>query len=143
MRKLGAALLLGLLANLAQAGEIKVSQPWAKGILESSRTTMAYMELFSEEEAVIVAASSPLASQVEMRDMQITFDGGPMRPVKVDSITLPARKRVQLTPVSEHFLLQGLKQAIKAGDKLPLILSVRMKNGETRELKLEVVTRGM
>lgn len=143
MRKLILACMAALSCNFSLAAEIKVSDPWAKGTLETQRNTTAYMEIFSDEGGTIIAASSPMAQSVDLREMRFELDGGPMRPATVNEISFLPRKKLQLTPVSEHFALLGLKQAIKAGDKIPLNLKLRMKNGEERTLKVDAIVRGI
>lgn len=133
---------VALLATGVQADET-VTQPWAKSSLADSRSTGVFMEILSTEGGVIIGARSPLARAVELRDMSLELDGGPLRPVKLEQIVLPARKKLYLTPVSEHFMLIGLSQPVKAGDRIPLIIKLRLRSGEERELQVEAIARGM
>jgi copper(I)-binding protein len=143
MNKALLASLFSLFACAAQAGEIAVSKPWVKGTLPNARSSSAYMEIVSDEAGNIIGASSPLAQSVELQDMRFALDGGPMRPTLVSEIPLEKRRKLQLTPVSAHFLLQGLKQGINAGDRVPLVLKLRMASGEVREVKVEAIGRGL
>jgi copper(I)-binding protein len=143
MRKMIVACAASLLCNFAGAAEIQVRQPWVRGTLDSARSTAAFMEIFSEEAATLIAASSPLARSVEMREMRFELDGGPMRPAKIKEITLPARKRLELTPVSAHLVLIDLKQPVKAGDRIPLTLKLRMQSGEERSVQIEAIGHGI
>lgn len=143
MRNLILACAAAFSCQLALAADIKISEPWVKGTLESQRNSTAYMELFSEEGGAIIAASSPMAQSVDLREMRFELDGRPMRPASVNEIVFQPRKKLLLTPVTEHFALLGLKQAIQAGDKIPLTLKLRMKNGEERTLKVDAIVRGI
>lgn len=143
MRKPILAALAALICHTALAADIGIGDPWVKGTLASQRNSSAYLELFSEEGGTIVAASSPLAQRVELREMRFELDGGPMRPATVKEIAFLPRKKLQMTPVSEHFALIGLSRAVSKGDRIPLILTLRMQSGATRELKIEAIARGL
>ena len=66
-----------------------------------------------------------------------------MRPATVKEIAFLPRKKLQMTPVSEHFALIGLSRAVSKGDRIPLILTLRMQSGAIRELKIEAIARGL
>jgi hypothetical protein len=58
----------------------------------------------------------------------------------IPALDLPAGKAVELKPGGYHVMLMELKQALKAGDTVPLTLTVEGKDGkrETVELKVPV-----
>lgn len=143
MNKTFLASLIVLFSFAAQAGEIVVSKPWVKGTLPNGRSSSAYMEIVSDDAGSIIGASSPLAQSVTLQDMRFALDGGPLRPTPIKEIVLEKRRKLQLTPVSAHFLLQGLKQPVNAGDRIPLTLQLRMADGEEREVKVEAIGRGL
>ena len=87
------------------------------------KTASAYVELTSDRDAALVAAGSPAAARVEMHSM--TMEGGVMRMRALPRIELPAGKTVKLAPGGMHLMLIDVKQPLKAGDKVPLVLSVQ------------------
>ncbi|MEO5735225.1 MAG: copper chaperone PCu(A)C [Rubrivivax sp.] len=68
----------------------------------------------------LVAASSPVAKAVELHTMEM--DGSVMRMRQVQGIDVPAGATVALKPGGNHLMFMGLKQPLKAGDKVPLTL---------------------
>lgn len=143
MKKIALFLLACLYVGSGCAASIAVSQPWVKGTLPSARSSAAFMEILSPENGRIIAASSPLAQSVTMQEMRFAFDGGPLRPTPVSELVLQARRKLQLSPVTAHFVLHGLARPIQAGDRIPLLLTIRLDNGETQELRVEAIGRGL
>lgn len=142
MRKYLLPALLLLLCKTSAAAGLTVIKPWTRSTLDSARSTAVFMDLHSTEELSIVGASSAQAERVEMRDMRFKLDGGPLRPEPIEAIHLRAAQKLELSPVTQHFVLIGLKQAVKGGDKLPLTLKLRNKSGVESELQLEAIARG-
>ena len=62
-------------------------------------------------------------ARVEMHSM--TMDGGVMRMRALPKIDLPAGQTVKLAPGGLHLMLIDVKQPLKAGDKVPLVLSIQ------------------
>jgi periplasmic copper chaperone A len=85
----------------------------------------------------VVAVSSPLATDVEIHEMKM--EDGVMKMRAVDALPLPAGQAVALKPGSYHVMLMGLKSPIKAGDAVPLTLTVEGadKQRSTVEIKAQ------
>jgi periplasmic copper chaperone A len=69
----------------------------------------------------LLKVESNIASAVEMH--QTTMDGDVMKMGPVDSIEIPANGKVELKPGGYHIMLVGLKQELKAGEKIHLKLN--------------------
>ncbi len=143
MKRLVLACAASLLALTTQAAEVVISKPWVKGTLASARSSTAYLEFLCDEAGSIVAARSPLASSVTLQDMRFDFDGGPLRPTPVERIAFEKRRKLLLTPVSGHLVLQGLNGPVKAGDRIPLTLTLRLADGSEQEVTVEAIGRGL
>jgi copper(I)-binding protein len=76
---------------------------------------------------------------VELHSM--TLDGGVMRMRALPRIELPAGKTVNLAPNGLHLMLIDLKRPLKAGDKLPLVLSVQTSGTSVTTLNVEAEVR--
>ena len=63
--------LCGFAASIACA-QVNVSMPWVRGTLKGHHSTAAFMRLEAHVggDVTLVAASSPLASSVELREMR-------------------------------------------------------------------------
>jgi copper(I)-binding protein len=126
MRFLGScAVLLGALhAFGASAAEtVKFANGWVRAPAPGQKTAAAYIELTSDRNAAVVAAGSPTAARVEMHST--STEGGVMRMRALERIELPAGRVVKLSPGGTHLMLVDLKQSLKPGDKVPLVLSVQ------------------
>jgi copper(I)-binding protein len=122
-----AALALAISTVPAMAAEpspnVKVANAWVRAPAPGQKTASAYVELTSDRNAAVVAAGSAAAVRVEMHSS--TVEGGVMRMRALPRIDLPAGQVVKLAPGGVHLMLVDLKQPLKAGDKVPLVLSVQ------------------
>jgi copper(I)-binding protein len=134
-----ALIALLLVASTAAAVDVKVENAWARAPAPGQKTASAYLELTSGSNAALVAAASPLAERVELHSM--TLDGGVMRMRALPRIDLPAGKTVKLAPKGLHLMVFDLKQPLKAGDKLPLVLTIQPAGASATTLKIEAEVR--
>jgi periplasmic copper chaperone A len=142
MRKLGFVLALcaSLPAFAADAPSVKAANAWARATAPGQNTAVAYVELTSDRDAALVAAGSPLAGRTELHAM--TTEGGVMRMRQVPRVGLPAGQTVALAPNGVHLMLLDLKQPLKAGDKLPLVLSIQPPSGMSlTTVRVEAIVR--
>jgi periplasmic copper chaperone A len=116
-----AALTMPLSSTAAES--VKVANAWVRAPAAGQQTVAAYLDLTSDREMSVVAAGSPVAGRVEMHSM--TMDGGVMRMRALPRIDLPAGQTVKLGPGGAHLMLLDLKRPIKAGDTVPLVLSLQ------------------
>ena len=123
----------------AFAQSVKVENAWARATVPGQKTGSGYVDLTSAADAALVAAGSPLAERAELHSM--TMDGGVMRMRALPRVELPAGKTVKLAPGGLHVMLVDLKQPLKAGDKVPVTLSVQSSGTSLTTLKLEVPVR--
>lgn len=129
-----------LIAPAVSAQSVKVGNAWARATAPGQKTASAYVELTSDTGAALVAAGSPLAARAELHSM--TMDGGVMRMRALPRIELPAGQTVRLAPGGTHVMLIDLKQPLKPGDKLPLVLSIQSSGTSLTTLKIEAEVRG-
>lgn len=137
-----AAVMCGVLATSAWA-QTTVAEPWVRAAQAPQKATGAFMQITSATGAKLVAASSPVANIVEIHEMKM--EGDVMRMAPIASLDLPAGKAVALRPGSYHIMLIDLKQPLKAGDTVPLTLSIEGadKKKETVSVQATVKAMGM
>ena len=121
------ALASGILLAASARADVKVDDPWVRGTTASQTATGAFMALISSGDAALVAATTPAAGIVEIHEMRM--DGAAMRMRQVDEVALPAGKRVELNPGGYHIMLMDLRQQMRAGAKVPLLLKIRNRDG--------------
>ena len=129
-----------LFASLAAQAQVKVDDPWVRATVAPQKATGAFMQLTSAQAVKVVAASSPVAAVVEIHEMKM--DDGVMKMRAVDALALPAGQAVALKPGSYHVMLMGLKGQIKAGDSVPLTLTVEGEDGKRTALEIKAEARG-
>jgi copper(I)-binding protein len=139
LKNVMAALVCAALAPAAFAQSVKVENAWARATVPGQKTGGIYVDLTSANDATLVAAGSPVAARAELHSM--SMDGGVMRMRALPRIELPAGKTVKLAPGGMHVMLVDLKQPLKAGDKIPLTLSVQSSGTALTTLQLEVPVR--
>ena len=122
------------------AQSVKAENAWARATVPGQKTGSVYVELTSSSDGALVAAASPVAARAELHSM--TMEGGVMRMRALPRVELPAGKTVKLAPGGMHVMLVDLKQPLKAGDKVPVTLSVQSAGTSVTTLKLEVPVRG-
>lgn len=118
----------GLLAALfisasVYAGDIQVENAWARATAPGQDAASVDLTITSKHAATLVGVSSPVAGSAELHSM--VTEGGMMKMREVKSIELPAGKHVNLGESGYHLMLNGLKAPLKAGDSVPLTLSIR------------------
>ena len=132
-RRACAAVALLTLSLAAVAAEtVKAANAWVRAPVAGMKAAAAYLELTSDRNMAVVAAGSPAAGRVEMHSS--TTEGGVMRMRPLSRIDLPAGQTVKLAPGGTHLMLLDLKQTLRPGDKLPLVLSLQPADGSGTSL---------
>lgn len=134
-----AAIVLACASLTAAAQGVTVRDAWARATVSAQKTGSAYMEIVAERDAAVVAADAAVAEKTELHTM--SMDGGVMRMRPVQKIDLPAGKPVKLAPGGLHVMLIGLKQPLKAGDRIPVTLTVEGEGGKRSTLKVDAEVR--
>ena len=121
----------GLLAALfisasVYAGDIQVENAWARATAPGQDAGSVDLTITSKRAATLVGVSSPVAGSAELHSM--TSENGMMKMREVKSIELPAGKAMNLGESGYHLMLNGLKAPLKAGDSVPLTLSIKTGN---------------
>ena len=129
-----------LFASFAAQAQVKVDDAWVRATVAPQKATGAFMQLTSAKPAKVVAASSPAAAVVEIHEMKM--DGGVMKMRAVDALPLPAGQPVALKPGSYHVMLMGLKAPIKAGETVPLTLTVEGEDKQRSNVEIKAEARG-
>ena len=135
---IAAACALGTLPALAQT---TVKDPWVRGTVAQQKATGAFMQITSKQGGKLVSAASPVAGIVEIHEMKM--EGNVMKMAAVPGLELPAGKTVELKPGGYHVMLMDLKQPLKAGDTVPLTLTVEGKDGKKETLELKAPVRAL
>lgn len=124
MNKFIMLLLAMLLSISAYAGDIRVENAWARATAPGQDAAMVDLTITSAKDAQLVGFSSTLCKSAQMHSMK--HENGMMEMREVEAIELPAGRRVALKENGYHLMLIGLQASLKAGDSVPLTLSVKV-----------------
>jgi len=135
------ALAAALLAAGAAVAQTTIQDAWVRGMVAPQRATGAFMKITSPQGGKLVAVSSPVARVAEVHEMVMQGDVMAMR--AIESLELPAGKTVELKPGGHHLMLMGIEQPLKAGDTVPLTLTLEGRDGKRETLELRVPVKAV
>lgn len=131
--------LLILLVSTTTHAAVTVSEVWIRTTVPGQKVAGAYLQLTSTEDAKLTGGTSSISEALELHEM--SMQGDVMRMRRLDSIELPAGKKVELKPGGYHIMLMDIKSQIKEGDVIPLELIVTDRAGKTTSLRIEGFAR--
>jgi copper(I)-binding protein len=127
---------------LAAHSQTIVKEAWVRGTVPQQQASGAFMQITSAQGGRLVAVSTPVAGVAEVHEMKMA-DGGVMKMAAVPALELPAGKTIELQPGGYHIMLMGLKQQLKAGDKVPLTLTIEGKDGKKETLQVAAPVKAL
>jgi periplasmic copper chaperone A len=133
-----AALLLS--ANV-YAGDIQIEGAWSRATAPGQDAASVDLSITSKQPVILLGVSSTASRTVEMHSM--THENGMMKMREVKEIELPAGKLVNLGKSGYHLMLVGLKAPLKAGEKIPLTLTIRLSNNRTVKVKAKAEVKSL
>ena len=136
MNKFIVLLLAMLYSAGALAADLQVENAWARATAPGQETAMVDLTITSAKDAQLVGFSSTVCKSAQMHSM--AHEDGMMKMREVQTIKLPAGRSVSLKESGYHLMLIGLQAPLKAGDSVPLTLSVKVAG---KVEKVEAVAR--
>ena len=130
-----------LLAQSALAGGVKIEQAWMRATAPGQSVAGAYMNITSTTDASLVGVSSPAAGIAQLHSMRM--DNGVMKMRELQKIALPKNKMVRLEPAGMHIMLFDLKQAMKPGDVVPVMLDIATSPAHHEKIEVKVAVRDL
>ncbi|MEK6663831.1 MAG: copper chaperone PCu(A)C [Pseudomonadota bacterium] len=105
------------------AGIAKVTDAWVRLPPPGAQIAAAYFTIESKQTLSLSSVTSPAAEVVEIHTMSMR--NGMMEMRQLPALALEAGKPVKLEPGGLHLMLINPKQALKEGDKVPLVLNFK------------------
>ncbi|WP_443693717.1 copper chaperone PCu(A)C [Pseudomonas protegens] len=141
--RLNAALLLVSLLGLGgtASAATQVDNAWVRATVAGQHASGAFMDLTASSDSKLVEVQSPVAKNVQIHQSSMHNDVMSMQ--QVDAVALPAGQKVSLDTHGYHVMLMELTGQIKAGDKVPLTLTVENARGEKETIKVEAQARAL
>jgi copper(I)-binding protein len=116
-------------------GQLKIENPYARATAPGQKAAGGFMKIENKGAAdQLIAASSPVAGEMQLHTM--AMDGNVMKMREVKGIDVPANGSVELKPGGLHLMFMDIKTPLKAGETVPVKLKFQ-KSGEV-EVKLQV-----
>lgn len=89
----------------------------------------------------MIAVSSPASAEAQMHTM--SHENGMMKMRMVESFALPAKQEVILGGGGDHLMLINLKKPLKAGDAVPMTLTVQFADKSTEKVEIKAMVRSL
>lgn len=128
-----------LIALQAHAGEIKISDAWARATVPGQAVGLVGMVITSPKDALLIAVSSPVSATGEIHTM--TMDNGVMKMRQIEHLPLPQNEAVTLGPGGNHLMLMNIKQMLKTGDTIPLTITVQFADKSEQKVEIKAMVR--
>src|SRR3990172_1297858 len=132
---IAAVFLIGSRVPALAADAVSVGKPWVRATVPGQSVAGAYLDITAKADAVLVGVASPVAARAELHTM--TMDGGVMKMRPLDKLDLPAGKTVNLKPGGHHVMLIDIRRELKAGESVPLTLTVQDPRGTRSTLQVD------
>jgi len=119
---------------------LDVKAPFARATPPGAKSAGVFMTIENKgrEADRLLSAASSAAGIVEIHEMKM--DGGMMQMREVKDVELKPGATVELKPGGYHVMLMDLKQPLKQGDTVPVML--RFEKAGTLEVKASVEAMG-
>jgi len=131
----------GASTDMVTSGDLAFSGAFARATLPGAQVGGGYVtiENTGDTDDRLIAASSPVAAEVQTHEMSMVNDVMQMRHLP-DGIEVPAGETVELAPGGLHLMLMGLTEPLVEGETVPVTL-VFEESGEI-EIALQVLGFG-
>src|ERR1700743_550535 len=110
-------------ADDVKAGDLVISQAWTRATPAGSKTGGGSLSIENKGSAPdkLIGVSGDVAGKIEVHEMKMDNGVMKMRPVE-GGLEIDPGKTVKLAPGGYHLMMMDLKNPLKQGDKVPLML---------------------
>lgn len=111
-------------SSTSSTGEssITAADPWVKAVDTGMTAAFVTLSNTSDSDLVLVSASTPASSMVELHEMAMK-DGEMVMQPKEGGIPVPADGTATLEPGGDHIMLMDVTEPIEPGDAVSLTLT--------------------
>jgi copper(I)-binding protein len=136
-----AVAVLAAAVPFASLAQLKASEPWVRGTVAGQRATGAFMKLATADDVTLIAASSPVATSVEIHEMKM--EGGTMKMRAIERLPVPKGRGVELSPGGYHLMLIGLTKPLGGSEQVPISLTFEDRAGKRSTLDVVAPVRAL
>jgi copper(I)-binding protein len=138
MLKILPLLLCALVAHAAEPS-LQVESPWVFAVPPGTKDTAAFMTLVNTGKVPVRVTGGSTDAAARLVPMVTTQADGRLGMKDVPSIAIPAGGRATLAPGGDHLMLYDLKQPLKPGGNVRIVLT--LESGGTLTLNALVAKR--
>ena len=135
------AIVMLFCATQAWAENVVVSDASVRATAPGQESAAIRFSITSKKEARLMAIVSPVAGAVEIHSM--THDNGVMKMRAIEFLPLPAGKMVKLGSSGNHVMLLNLKNPLKAGDFVPLTITVEFADKHKEKINVNAEIKSL
>ena len=123
------------------SAQVNVTMPWTRSTVADQKATAVFMQLEAHHGAdvALVAARSPLARSVEIREARRT--GGVTKLHLAQRLEILAGSRLDLKPGRSQLVLVGPLRPIRRGEWVPITLEFETK--DARRFSVDINAEAM
>ena len=101
-------------AESVQTGSITISNATARATMAGQKNAAGFLTIENNgNDDILLSASSNVATATEIHEMKM--DGNVMQMRPVESLSIPAKSKLELQPGGYHLMFMGLKEPLKDG----------------------------
>jgi len=104
------------------AAGLSMGEPWVKASADGMTGAFGIVTNNTDRELVVVGASTPSASMVQLHETVKGDDGATTMRAKEGGFTVPAHGEFRLEPGANHIMLMGLAKPLAPGDVITVEL---------------------
>lgn len=128
-----------LIASTLASAAVTATDAWVRGTVPAQKSTGAFLTLESTDDAKVIGVKSPAAKTAEIHSSALK--DGVMHMHALESLALPAGKRVELQPGGSHVMLMGLARPLGEGDTVRLVFTLENARGKRTTLEVQAPVR--
>jgi periplasmic copper chaperone A len=111
-------------AAQAAPNTVRIRDASIRATAAGQDSALLSLKITSPRAARLLSVSSPVAAHVEIHSMQ--HDNGMMKMRELSELVLPEKQEVSLGSGGTHLMLMELKRPLKAGERIPLQLTLQI-----------------
>lgn len=131
---------IALAAWTTAAAQVTLQNAWMRPA-PADTDARAYVDIRSDVNAELVAASTPVARKVEI--VHVKTIGDPSTEVVTKTFAVPGGTTTRLAYLGDHLRLVGLKRPVSNGDPVPLKLTFKGAAGKRFDVETNILVRGV
>lgn len=139
-KAIGTLLLAFFALPAGAASDVIVDKVWMRESVPGQTAATVQLNLYVTRDAKLLGVSSPVAASGEIR--RVLKRGGQMRQRTLRELKLAGHSNTLFGERGLYLMLNGLKQPLNVGDKVPVTLSLKI-GGKSRDVEVMAEVRAL